>query len=253
MRADIYYSLLVLAGLASGFVDSIAGGGGLISLPAMLFTGMPMLHAQATNKLAATFGSCTSATRYLAAGQVESIAWPMAGLAFVAAIGGVILGVSLHKEQLNLLVTLALIAVGCFVAFRKDFGKARRRRKSGPLPLIAAFLLALAIGFYDGLVGPGTGTFLAFVFISVLGLDFLKATGSTKIVNFATNIAALLTYLLRGDPIHFAEGLVMGVAILAGAFIGSGMAVRIGPRFIRPLFVLVAMALAIKLVVDVLR
>ena len=255
MHPALYYSLLLIAGFASGFIDSIAGGGGLISLPALLFlfAGQNPLHATSTNKLAATFGSFTSASRYLASKNVEPIAWPMAAIAFVGSAAGASLAFLLKPGQLNLLITTALIAVGCFVAFRKDFGQLRRHGTPHALQYLAALAFGLVIGFYDGLIGPGTGTFLAFVFILVLGMDFLNATGSTKLVNFATNVAALLTYLLRGVPIHYVEGCVMGSAILAGAYMGSGMAVRIGPKFIRPLFVAVAIVMAAKLAFDLVH
>ncbi|MBV9868202.1 MAG: TSUP family transporter [Abitibacteriaceae bacterium] len=241
---------LAAAGFVSGWVDSIAGGGGLISVPALLATGLPTATVLGTNKVAASFGSSTSALRYGRAGHVKKIAWPMAALAFCASATGARLAIALPDKILNQIIVVALLVVTFITIFRRDFGKtARPWRFRRRWYALVACCCALSIGFYDGLIGPGTGSFLAFSFVALLGADFLSATGSTKVINFSTNLAAALLFAI-GRHVDWLYALPMGLGILAGAYVGSGMALRNGSRFIRPIFVGVALALGVKLVLS---
>lgn len=237
-----------MAGFLSGWVDSIAGGGGLITMPVLMATGIPTATALGTNKVAASFGSSTAALRYARKGHIKRIAWPMAGLAFIASAIGASLAISLPERLLNQIVVVALLVVATIIILRSDFGETSRpwphRRRWYAL---VASLCAMGIGFYDGLIGPGTGSFLAFSFVVFLGADFLSATGSTKIINFSTNLAAALLFAIGGH-VRWDYALPMGLAILAGAFVGSGMAVKNGPRLIRPIFITIALAMGGKLV-----
>jgi len=240
------FAFLFFAGLLAGWVDSIAGGGGVISLPAMFAVGLSPWGALATNKVAASCGSSTATLRYMRAGSVLPIAWPMAGVAFIAAALGAECALHMSAGSLTGIVAVALIIVAIISAFRKDFGTIHvewphRKRWYYAIALPAAVL----IGFYDGLVGPGTGTFLAFVFVAGLGMDFRRATGSTKLVNFATNIASAIVFMCYGY-VQWTFAAIMGAGILIGAYIGSGMAVRVGPRLIRPIFIVMALAVAAK-------
>ncbi|MGL4311654.1 MAG: TSUP family transporter [Paracoccaceae bacterium] len=238
--------LLVLAGFLAGFIDSIAGGGGLIAVPALLLSGMDPVQALATNKVQGTFGSGTACWNYAARGLVDlrTQAWP-AIAAGVASVAGASLVSSLPTDTLKLGLPVLLIAVALFFALKPGLSDADGRRRLGP----TAFALTAAplIGFYDGLLGPGAGSFYMIAFILLAGQGVLKATAHTKLLNFASNIGSLGYFALFANPL-WTVGILMGLAQMAGARLGSGLAMKNGARIIRPLLVLTSTGMALRLI-----
>lgn len=237
--------LLFGTGFAAGFVDSIAGGGGLITVPVLLNFGFDPRAALGTNKLQATFGSGSATWHYTRAGAV-SLRTCKRGFAitFLAAAFGTWLVQQLPRDFLNRFIPVLLLAVAIYTLLRPNLGEVdappRMRR-----PWFDA-VFGIGLGFYDGFFGPGTGTFWAMAFVLALGLDFTKATASTKVMNFASNVSSLLFFLLGGHVL-FVPGICMGVGQLLGAQLGSRTVIKHGAKFIRPIFISVVLAITLKL------
>jgi uncharacterized protein len=240
--------ILFCAALAAGFVDAIAGGGGLITLPALLGLGLDPRLALGTNKLQGTFGSASATWHYAEAGTmplrdcVRGFCLTFAGA--VAGAGAVQL---LDPSLLRKIIPVMLAAIAIFVWFRPKLGE----RDLHPRMSRAVFDAAagLALGFYDGFFGPGTGTFWAIAFVLGLGFNLTKATGYTKVMNFASNIGSLAFFIYAGQVLWLA-GLTMGIGQLIGARFGARMVVARGTGFIRPVFLTVVLAITAKLVYD---
>jgi hypothetical protein len=232
-------------GLLAGFVDSIAGGGGLITLPVLLGVGIPSPRALAANKLQATFGSASAAWNYSRLGTV-SLQDCKAGVlcTVLGAAAGTLLVQQLDAEFLARALPALLLAIAVLLLLKPQLGDAdiHPRLSRGRFYLLAGLLL----GFYDGFFGPGTGTFWAMAFMLGLGFNLTKATGYTKVMNFASNLVSLLLFL-RAGQMEYEAGITMGVGQLIGAKIGSGMVVTRGTKFIRPVFITVVIVLALKL------
>lgn len=227
---------LVAAGFFAAFVDSIVGGGGLITVPALLLTGLPTPVVLGTNKLGGTLSSLTSTVSFLRSGKIDlKLAKVLFPLSFIGAGLGAWTVTLIPSEFLRPLVVVMLIAVTVYTLLKKNWGKDAVYRgltkRSGILIGLASF----SIGFYDGFFGPGTGSFLLFAFL-MLGFDFVRAAGNAKILNLASNIASLLTFLAFG-LVNIAYGLPMGIAMIGGAWVGSRFAIRKGSSFVKPLFV----------------
>lgn len=248
MPFDLEFSLIVilfLFGFLAAFIDSVVGGGGLISLPALMFTGLNPTAAVATNKLAGTMGSLTSTISFYRSGKMDfkTIA-KLFPFVFIASMIG---AYTVHLMDPNILKPLMLImlaAVGVYTIVKKDWGSISTYRKLTTRKFIGFFLLVFAIGFYDGFLGPGTGSFLIFAFL-MIGFDFLKAAGNAKFLNFASNIGALLMFVILGQ-INFSYGLIMGVGQIIGAIFGTRFAIRKGSGYVRVLFIVVTILLLAK-------
>ncbi|MGB3148987.1 MAG: TSUP family transporter [Paracoccaceae bacterium] len=238
--------VLVAVAFVAGLVDSIAGGGGLITVPALLLAGIPPVNALATNKLQGAFGSGTAALSYAARGHVDlrRQIWP-AFLAFVAAALGAALLPLIPTDALRLILPVILIGIAVFFALKPGLSDQDRLQRMGPA-LFAVTIVPL-IGFYDGLVGPGAGSFYMIGFVLLAGHGVLKATAHTKLLNFASNIGGLLAFALADAPL-WGLGLAMGLAQIAGAYFGSGIAMRIGAGLIKPLLVITTTILALRLI-----
>lgn len=244
--------LLLLAALAAGWVDAVVGGGGLVQLPALLLVpGLSPVQALATNKLAGIAGTTTSAVTFLRhapPGQRPPV--PVAVPMVVGALGGAAVGAllasSLPGEALTPLVLVALLVVLVVVVARPRLGETSHQRLHGGRQVVVAAALGLAIGGYDGLLGPGTGTFLVFALVGVVGLAFLRATATAKLVNVATNLGALLVFVPQGHVV-WGLGLLMAVANVAGGYLGARTAVAKGSRFVRVVFLVVVGALVLRL------
>ncbi|MDO5611911.1 MAG: TSUP family transporter [Paracoccus sp. (in: a-proteobacteria)] len=238
--------MLILAAFAAGFVDSIAGGGGLITVPALLLAGVPPAQALATNKVQGAFGAATAAASYARAGLVDLRT--QGGSALIAGAAGA-LGAALVSwlpvQALNYILPAILLAIAAFFALKPGLNDLDRARRMGA-GVFAATIVPL-IGFYDGLIGPGTGAFFMLGFVMLAGYGILKATAHTKLLNFASNMGGLIAFAIAGAPL-WAIGLAMGVAQVAGAWLGSRLAVRIGSRVIKPLLVVTSTALALRLI-----
>jgi len=244
--------LVIVAAFAAGWIDAVVGGGGLLQLPALLLIpGISPIQALATNKLASVFGTATSSVTYYRRAKPDiRTALPMAAIALAGSFGGAAVATVLPAAAFKPIIVVALLAVALFTAFRPQMGAATRLRFSGHKHHSMAGLAGLVIGFYDGLIGPGTGTFLVISLVALLGYDFLQASAKAKIVNLATNTGALLLFIPHGAVLWLLGG-ILAVANVAGSYLGSRMAISRGTTFIRVVFLVVVVALIAKLGVDV--
>ena len=245
-------ALVVVAGLAAGWVDAVVGGGGLLQLPALLLIpGITPVQALATNKMGSIFGTTTSAVTYYRRAHPDlRTALPMAGVALVGSFGGAVLATSLPSSVFKPIIVVALIVVAVFTATKPTVGELTKLRHRGGRHYGTAAGIGLVIGFYDGLIGPGTGSFLIISMVTLLGYNFLAASAKAKIVNMATNLGARAFFLPNG-ALLWGIGLILGLANMVGGYIGARMAVKQGSKFIRVVFLVVVGALICKLGYDV--
>ncbi|WP_110926537.1 TSUP family transporter [Bacillus massiliglaciei] len=244
-------AILIIFGFLAAFVDSVVGGGGLIALPVLLFAGLSPAGAVATNKLAGTVGSLTSTYMFYRSGKLDiKSVLKFFPLTFIGAILGAWTVHLMNPELLKPIMLLMLAAVAIYTICKKDWGSISTPKKLSVRHFLLFIMAIFAIGFYDGFLGPGTGSFLIFAFLLV-GFDFLKAAGNAKLLNFGSNIAALLMFMALGQ-VHYAYGLIMGAAQLAGAVCGSQFAIRRGTGYVRAMFIAVTILLLAKNVYDYL-
>ncbi|QAB19093.1 sulfite exporter TauE/SafE family protein [Leucobacter muris] len=245
-------ALLIVAAFAAGWIDAVVGGGGLLQLPALLLVpGITPVQALATNKLASIFGTATSsATYYRLVRPSLRTALPMAAIALLGAFGGASVAAFLPAQVFKPIIVVALIAVALITLFKPALGAVTRLKHRGSRHVVIATVAGAGIGFYDGVLGPGTGTFLVISLVGLLGYDFLQASAKAKIVNFATNAGALLFFIPLG-AVLWPLGLAMGLANVVGSLLGSRMAIARGTRFVRTLFLVVVGVLIVKLGFDV--
>lgn len=244
------YAIVCPLVFLAGLIDSIAGGGGLISLPAYYLAGLNPSLAAGTNKLSAGLGTLASSTRFITGKKVD---WRVGVMAAVGAFPGSWLGsmVLRHipEDTVRLLMIAAIPLVACVVLRRRDSLNARRlapERMTTP----ASIAIGLVIGFYDGLVGPGTGTFLILCFTMLLGMEGVMASGTAKIVNLTSNIAALVNLATSGDVL-VALGLPAALCGMAGNWLGASLTIKRGTGFIRGVLLVVLALLLAKMVYDV--
>jgi hypothetical protein len=244
--------LIVVAAFAAGWIDAVVGGGGLLQLPALLLIpGIAPIQALATNKLASVFGTATSSVTYYRRAKPDiRTAIPMAVIALAGSFGGAAVATILPPAAFKPIIVVALLAVALFTAFKPQMGAATRLRFQGHKHHIMAGAAGLAIGFYDGMIGPGTGTFLVITLVALLGYDFLQASAKAKIVNLATNLGALLLFIPHGSVLWLL-GAILAIANVGGSYLGSRMAIARGTTFIRVVFLVVVIGLIAKLGVDV--
>jgi uncharacterized membrane protein YfcA len=239
---------LLAASFFAGFVDSIAGGGGLIQLPALLI-GLPKSETAevlGTNKLSAVFGTTTAAALYRKQIKPDpKILLAMGVPAFLGSAGGAVLASKIPTSSMRPMVLLLLIVVAIYTWFKPDLGKFENlKHQSGRRVQIAA-LAGAVIGFYDGIFGPGTGSFLMLILVASLGYAFITASAIAKVVNVATNVGAILVFGIHGAVI-WQIGIIMGTANITGAVIGSRLAIKGGSTLVRKVFLIVTVALIIK-------
>jgi uncharacterized protein len=239
---------LLAASFFAGFVDSIAGGGGLIQLPALLI-GLPKSETAevlGTNKLSAVFGTTTAAALYRKQIKPDpKILIAMGVPAFLGSAGGAVLASKIPTSSMRPMVLLLLIVVAIYTWFKPDLGKFENlKHQSGRRVQIAA-LAGAVIGFYDGIFGPGTGSFLMLILVASLGYAFITASAMAKVVNVATNVGAILVFGIHGAVI-WQIGIIMGTANITGAVIGSRLAIKGGSTLVRKVFLIVTVALIIK-------
>lgn len=238
--------LLALAAFVAGMVDAIAGGGGLITVPALLLAGADPVTALATNKLQGTFGAATAAVAYGRAGHVRL--GEQAGMAAIAALGGAAGALVAHlvpADVLRLIMPVVLIGIALFFALKPGLTDADRTQRM--TPAVFAFTAVPLIAAYDGFFGPGTGSFYMLAFVMLAGFGVLKATAHTKLLNFASNLGSLVVFVVAG-AVWWKVGLVMAAAQIAGAALGARLAMRVGVRLIRPLLVITSGAMALRLI-----
>jgi uncharacterized protein len=241
-------TLLFAAGLSAGFIDSIAGGGGLISVPALLWAGLPPQIALGTNKFQSSCGTVMAVRRYAQAGLVNWTDMRVAiAITFAAAVLGTLSVTLVSNEVLKKIVPWMLLAVATYTLLSPRLGHHARAARVGPAPF--ALFAGSALGFYDGFFGPGAGSFWTIACITLLGLELTRATAYTKVVNLASNLASLLVFALAAR-VRYDIGAVMIAGQLIGARLGSGLVVRHGAPFIRVVFLIVVFALVVKLLWD---
>ena len=240
--------IVTLASALAGFVDAIVGGGGLILVPALFaaFPATPPATLFGTNKSAAVWGTAISAWQY---GRRLSIHWPSVVPGIAAAGVGAFLGAytvtQVNPDFLRKLLPCILLGVLLYTLARKDMGREHAPRYSGLHAQLITGAIGLVIGFYDGFFGPGTGSFFVFLFVRLMGFDFLNASVNAKLLNIATNLAALALFALKGNVWwHFA--LPLAVANVAGSMLGTWLALRHGTGFVRAIFIAVVGTLILK-------
>lgn len=250
----IGWTLVALAffALCAGFVDAVAGGGGLIQVPA-LFSALPQASVASlfgTNKFAAIAGTLMAAKRYVQAVQLPwPVLWPaLVGAAIFSWLGAAAVSF-LERQWAQPVVLLLLVWVAVMTLKKREMGAVHAPKIVGKSQTLWGFLLGAGIGFYDGFFGPGTGTFLIFLFVRGFGYDFLHASASSKLVNAMTNFAALAFFIPAGE-IFVLAGLVMAVCNMAGAWLGAQVAVRKGSRFVRQFFLVLLTVLIAKMAVS---
>jgi len=244
-------TILILLGFLAAFIDSVVGGGGLIALPALLFVGLNPTTAVATNKLAGTMGSFTSVISFYRSGKLDfKSVVKYFPIVFVGSLVGAWTVTLISPEILKPIMLIMLASVGVYTIFKKDWGGSTTIKQLSLVRILGLIVLLFAIGFYDGFLGPGTGSFFIFTFL-MLGYDFLKAAGNAKFLNLGSNFAALLMFVYL-DEIHFVYGFIMGFAQIFGAIVGTKFAIKKGGTFVRKLFIIVTITLLIKNTIDFL-
>jgi len=249
---------LCLLSAIAGFIDSVVGGGGLIQLPGLFLILPSNVSASVpavfgTNKLASICGTTTAAVQYSRRVQLPwATVLPAALVALLFSFLGARTVSVLNPAVLRPLILILLVITALITYARKDFGNVHAPRLTHGIHLLAAIIAGAVIGFYDGFFGPGTGTFLIFIFIGIFGFDFLTASASAKVVNAATNLAAV-SYFASTNQIWYRYAIPMGASNIAGALIGSRMAVLKGNRFVRGFFLVIVAALIMRLGYDLVR
>jgi uncharacterized membrane protein YfcA len=239
-------AFLVAVGFVSSFIDSQVGGGGVMSLPALLVVGLPPTLALGTNKLGGTSSALIASSNYLhkKAVPLRQAAW-FAPLSFVGGAIGVWAVLHSDATWLRPAIVVVMLAMGAYVLLRPRFGTADQPRL-GHWPVAAMALAALDIGTYDGLLGPGTGTMLIFAIIAFLGYGFRKAAALGRVLNLGSNLSALAYYAWSGN-VAWAVGLPMAASMALGGYVGSHTTLRHGDRFLKPMFVAITGALLLRL------
>lgn len=238
-------ALLATVALAAGFIDAVAGGGGLLTIPALLFAGVSPVQAIATNKLQACFGSFTATRFFVRQGLVSPVKQKWAILA--TAIGAVVGAIAIQLFDSALLIKImpyGLMAIALYLLMAKNFGKSSGKARLNEGPFNAS--VATGVGVYDGFFGPGTGTFFSLGYSKLRGMNLVEATAHAKLLNFTTNIVSLVVFIISGQ-ILWQVGLAMALGQAIGARLGAASAVKQGVDFIRYMTVIVCIAMSVSL------
>jgi uncharacterized protein len=240
--------LLLLVAFVAGYVDAIAGGGGLLTVPALLLAGLPPAEAIATNKLQGTFGVASSSFAFWRAGHVDLRAMgpPIAAAAAGAVLGSALVA-AIDPGWLKPVIPVVLIAIAVYFALSPNLDQPRKAGAQYGAAMPA--LIAAAVGFYDGVVGPGAGSFYLMGLVAVLGRGLMQATAQTKVLNLTSNLAALTVFLIAGK-VDFAIGLTMALGQVAGGWLGAHSALRFGSPLIRPMVATVSALIAVRLLFE---
>lgn len=239
---------LFIAAFFAGFVDSIAGGGGLITIPVLLIAGIPPLEAIATNKLQGQFGAASATIAYARRGHVKlKTQLPMAVMGMIGGALGASLAALVPASWLAGAIPFLLIAIALFFAIKPNLNDTDSHRRV--TPFVFGLTVVPLIGFYDGLFGPGAGSFYMLGFVLLAGFGMLKATAHTKLINLGSNFGSFLVFAATGS-ILWKLGFLMGIGQFLGAQVGSSMAMKNGAKLIKPLLIISCLALALKLLAD---
>lgn len=236
---------LMAVGMLAGFVDAIAGGGGMISVPALLSAGIPPVAALATNKMQSIVGTTMAVVTYWRRGFIELPRLiPALALSFAGSLLGALTVSRLDVSLLTIAVPVALIAIALYFLFAPKLSDADRAARLPFAPFVP--VLGFVIGFYDGIFGPGTGSFFTIGFVLLFGLGLTRAAGNTKALNLVTNLAALVVFIPQAQVV-WPVAAVMALGQVVGGYIGARTGIRYGASIIRPLVVVVSILLALKL------
>jgi len=233
-------------GLLAGFVDAVAGGGGMLTIPALLSAGLPPIAALATNKMQSVIGTAMATYTYWRKGFVSfKLLIPSIAVTYAGSFLGALTVKQIDTSLLNLAVPFALIGVALYFLFAPNLSDADRAARLDFPKWVP--LLGFAVGFYDGLFGPGTGSFFTIGFVLLFGLGVTRAAGNTKLLNLTSNLAALTIFIPSGDVVWPAV-MCMAVGQIIGGYVGAHAGIRFGAKLIRPLVVVISIAMAIKLI-----
>ena len=251
MSIEIALFLAIASGFA-GFVDAMAGGGGLIQLPALI-VGLPNKELPlilGTNKVPSIFGTAAAARNYFKNIKPDiPLTLSMMGPAFIGSMGGASLAAAVPKDFFKPFIVFLLVTVAIYTWVKPELGMSENLKYTHKKRLAIVALIGLLIGFYDGIFGPGTGTFLVFFLVSGIGYAFLKASGTAKLVNISTNAGAILSFQLTGH-IWWQLGLLLAFANVTGAIIGSRLAIKGGSPLVRKVFLAVTFLLIARVAWD---
>lgn len=238
---------LCIAGFLASFIDSIAGGGGLISVPAFMLAGLSPHIVLGTNKLAATTGSFTSSLKFAKSGLCNfDLLKKLIPFTLVGSIIGVRTVLLIDQKFLQPLVLVLVLCIGVYTLFSKSLGQEDNFKGLTKKNTALGMFLAFTLGFYDGFFGPGTGSFLVFGMINIFGFNFLNASANARFLNFISNITALVTFAFSGS-INYSIGLLVAVFMIIGARAGTKLAINKGAKIIKPIFVTMSLAVALKM------
>lgn len=254
LQKSFLFQMLILcpAGFLASLIDSIAGGGGLISVPAYLIAGVPPHLALGTNKFSSTAGSFISSIKFARSGKItKELLKYLVPFTLIGAVLGVSSVLKINQDFLYKLVLVLILCVGIYSLFSKSIGKNDTYKGLNKKSIILGMLLALSLGFYDGFFGPGTGSFLIFGLIGIYGFDFVKAGGNAKVLNFVSNITSLVMFGLHGQ-INYLLGIPVALCMMLGARIGTTLALKNGSKLIKPIFITMSLAVACKMLYQML-
>ncbi|AET68540.1 putative permease [Desulfosporosinus orientis DSM 765] len=241
--------IICIFGFLSAAVDAISGGGGLISLPALLLVGIPPHLALGINKFASSMGSFNSSLTFARSGKVnfQLVKW-LVPFTFLGASLGVWSVLRISPDFLNKIVPILVIFVGIYTLINKNLGIENRFNGYKTSSLLLGIVFAFSLGFYDGFFGPGTGSFLIFAFISVYGFDFVSASANSKVLNFTSNLASLILFAWNGK-ILYQYGIPMAIAMIIGSQVGTRLAITRGARLVKPIFLTMSFLVSLKLMI----
>ena len=244
----IIFPLVFLAGI----IDAIAGGGGIISLPAYIFAGIPIHIAYGTNKFASCIGTSISSIKFFISGNIKIKSALLSAVgALIGSWFGAQIVLLLNEKYLNYCLIIILPIVSIFLLFNRNFGIKNKKEISNKKLYILSFILGLFLGAYDGFFGPGTGTFLVICFTGILGFNLITASGNAKIVNLASNFSALIAYIL-GGKVMFSIGIPAAVCAIAGNYLGAHLAIKNGDKIIKPIIFIAIGLLFIKVIFNLI-
>ncbi|MBP2033423.1 putative membrane protein YfcA [Clostridium algifaecis] len=244
---------LCIAGFFAAFVDSIAGGGGIISLPAFLISGVPPHLALGTNKFSSSCASLASSLKFAKSGKVDTkILKFLVPFTFIGAIIGTNVVLIVNTKYLNSIVLTLLILVSIYSLFSKSVGMEDNFKCLTKKSLFLGMLFAACLGFYDGFFGPGTGSFLIFGLIYIYNFDFVRSAGNGKVLNFVSNITSLIVFIINGQ-INYSLGIPVAICMILGARIGTRLALSRGANLIKPIFITISLCLAVKMIYGIVH
>lgn len=246
-------SILCFAGFLAALVDSIAGGGGLISLPAFLASGISPYTALGSNKFASTCASFTSSIKYAKSGKTNmQLLKYLIPFTLIGSIIGANTVLMISQKQLYSIVLVMILFVGVYSLFSKSIGQKDNFKELNRKNIILGILLSFSLGFYDGFFGPGTGSFLMFGLINIYGFDFIKSSGNARVLNFVSNISSLVVFAVN-KQIDYSLAIPVALFMIIGARVGTKLALNKGSKLIKPIFVTMSLGVACKMFFNLIK